>query len=187
MVQGVNVDETEMDYQKKLEMAYEVIRTSGVLKKKEIELQIGVGDVVEGYEKLDESYLESKKAIRYMELMQLSEDASDKPIMFYSKLGFFRIFGDIEDKAELEKYVPETLKRLYRYDKERNGELVLTLQTFLNHNQSLKKTAQEMHVHYRTVCNRIERIKEISGIDFHNPNEVLTVSNGLVIYRMIHR
>ena len=31
----------------------------------------------------------------------------------------------------------------------------------------------------------LEKIKQISGINFDNANEVLAVSNGLIIYKML--
>lgn len=89
--------------------------------------------------------------------------------------------------TELERYIPETLKKLYEYDDEHKGELIPTLQMFLSKNQSIKKTAGAMFVHYRTVSYRMEKIKEITGINFDNANEVLAVSNGLVIYKMLNK
>ena len=44
-----------------------------------------------------------------------------------------------------------------------------------------------MFVHYRTISYRMEKIKEITGINFDNANEVLAVSNGLVIYKMLNQ
>ena len=100
-------------------------------------------------------------------------------------LGFFQIFGEIDDVTELERYIPETLKKLYEYDDEHKGELIPTLQMFLSNNQSIRKTAGAMFVHYRTISYRLEKIKQISGINFDNANEVLAVSNGLIIYKML--
>jgi len=37
----------------------------------------------------------------------------------------------------------------------------------------------------RTISYRLEKIKQISGINFDNANEVLAVSNGLIIYKML--
>ena len=71
------------------------------------------------------------------------------------------------------------------YDDEHKGELITTLQMYLRNNQSIKKTASAMFVHYRTISYRLEKIKQISGINFDNANEVLAVSNGLIIYKML--
>lgn len=102
-----------------------------------------------------------------------------------SKLGFFRMFVNVTDKEELLSYVPESLQKLYEYDKQKNGELVDTLECFLNNKQSLKQTSKQMFVHYRTVSYRIEKIKEISSMDFNNPVEMLAVRNGLIVYRLV--
>ena len=59
-----------------------------------------------------------------------------------SKLGFFRVFADIKDKDKLLSYVPESLQKLYEFDKQKNGELVDTLECFLNNKQSLKQTSK---------------------------------------------
>ena len=109
----------------------------------------------------------------------------NKSVVHYSNLGFFQIFGEIDDVTELERYIPETLKKLYLYDDEHNGELITTLQMYLRNNQSIKKTADAMFVHYKTISYRLEKIKQISGINFDDANEVLAVSNGLIIYKML--
>lgn len=44
-----------------------------------------------------------------------------------------------------------------------------------------------MFVQYRTVSYQMEKTKEMTGINFDNANEVLTVSNGLVIYKMLNQ
>lgn len=67
----------------------------------------------------------------------------------------------------------------------KNGSLIETLECFLNNKQSLKQTSKQMFVHYRTVSYRIEKIKEISNMDFDNPAEMLAVRNGLITYRLV--
>ena len=45
----------------------------------------------------------------------------------------------------------------------KKGDLVDTLECFLNNNQSQKKTSKEMFVHYRTIMYRLRKIVEITG------------------------
>ena len=45
---------------------------------------------------------------------------------------------------------------------------VATLKTYLEHNQNLTKTAQDLYIHYKTAAYRDERISQIAGIDFIN-------------------
>ena len=184
MIQQVDSNQTELEYQKEMEEIEEVIQRSILYRKKDTDFQIGIGKSVEGYQRLKESYHEASQAIKYIEIIRQVTGDKNKSVVHYSNLGFFQIFGEIDDVTELERYIPETLKKLYLYD-EHKGELITTLQMYLRNNQSIKKTAGAMFVHYRTISYRLEKIKQISGINFDNANEVLAVSNGLIIYKML--
>ncbi|MGN9224590.1 PucR family transcriptional regulator [Coprococcus comes] len=185
MIQQVDSNQTELEYQKKMEEVEDVIQRSILYRKKDTDFQIGIGKSVEGYQRLKESYHEASRAIKYIDIIRLVTGDKNKSVVHYSNLGFFQIFGEIDDVTELERYIPETLKKLYLYDDEHKGELITTLQMYLRNNQSIKKTADEMFVHYRTISYRLEKIKQISGINFDDANEVLAVSNGLIIYKML--
>ena len=185
MIQQVDSNQTELEYQKKMEEIEAVIQRIILHRKKAIDFQIGIGKSVKGYQRLKESYHEASQAIKYIEIVRLVTGDKNKSVVHYSNLGFFQIFGEIDDMTKLERYIPETLKKLYEYDDEHKGELIPTLQMFLSNNQSIRKTAGAMFVHYRTISYRMEKIKEITGINFDNANEVLAVRNGLVIYKML--
>lgn len=185
MIQQVDSKQTELEYQKEMEEVEDVIQRSILYRKKDTDFQIGIGKSVEGYQRLKESYHEASRAIKYIDIIRLVTGDKNKSVVHYSNLGFFQIFGEIDDVTELERYIPETLKKLYLYDDEHKGELITTLQMYLKNNQSIKKTADEMFVHYRTISYRLEKIKQISGINFDDANEVLAVSNGLIIYKML--
>ena len=185
MIQQVDSDQTELEYQKEMEEIEEVIQQSILYRKKDTDFQIGIGKSVEGYQRLKESYHEASRAIKYIDIIRLVTGDKNKSVVHYSNLGFFQIFGEIDDVTELERYIPETLKKLYLYDDEHKGELITTLQMYLRNKQSIRKTADAMFVHYRTISYRLEKIKQISGINFDNTNEVLAVSNGLIIYKML--
>ena len=187
MIQQVDSNQTELEYQKEMEEVEDVIQRSILYRKKDTDFQIGIGKSVEGYQRLKESYHEASQAIKYIEIIRQVTGDKNKSVVHYSNLGFFQIFSEIDDVTELERYIPETLKKLYLYDDEHKGELITTLQMYLRNNQSIKKTAGAMFVHYRTISYRLEKIKQISGINFDNANEVLAVSNGLIIYKMLKK
>ena len=185
MIQQVDSNQTELEYQKEMEEVEDVIQRSILYRKKDTDFQIGIGKSVEGYQRLKESYHEASQAIKYIEIIRQVTGDKNKSVVHYSNLGFFQIFGKIDYMTELERCIPDTLKKLYLYDDEHKGELITTLQMYLRNNQSIKKTAGAMFVHYRTISYRLEKIKQISGINFDNANEVLAVSNGLIIYKML--
>ena len=70
------------------------------------------------------------------------------------------------------------------HDKEHDGELIETLQAYLDCDKSANKAAEKLYVNYRTLSGRLKKIKDISGIDFKNSAEMLAVRNGIVLFKM---
>jgi sugar diacid utilization regulator len=72
-----------------------------------------------------------------------------------------------------------TLRPLLDYDAERQAELVPTLRAYVDAAFNLTKSAETLSVHPNTVVYRLRRIKEISGRDPHDPEDLLLLFLGL--------
>lgn len=64
-------------------------------------------------------------------------------------------------------------------------QLVATLECYLNHKQSIRKTSELMGGHSRSVSYRLQKIVELTGMDFENIAEMLSVRNRIVILRIL--
>ena len=60
---------------------------------------------MEGYQRLKESYHEASQAIKYIEIIRQVTGDKNKSVVHYSNLGFFQIFGEIDDMTELERCI----------------------------------------------------------------------------------
>lgn len=187
MIQKVNPREGKEKYRKSIEDAWETIQTSTALNEKKLNIKAGIGRMIQGVENLALSYKEANKAISYIDIVRSLSDNPNKSVVFYSDLGFFKVLGDIERPEELLDYIPETLKRLYNYEKTDRKDLLHTLQTYLECNQSVTKTAQRLFVHNKTVNYRINKIKKITGMDYKQSNDMLNVRIGLIICKMLRK
>ena len=176
---------SNLQFQLKLEELQKKIQNNLDKRNANAEFVVGIGKDVKGYHALKNSFSDSKMALDYIRVIQKIIGDENRFVVDCSKLGFFRVFADIKDRDKLLSYVPESLQKLYEFDQQKNGELIDTLECFLNNKQSLKQTSNKLFVHYRTVSYRLEKIKEISSMDFDNPEEILAVRNGLIIYRVI--
>ena len=133
-----------------------------------------------------ESFKSSKIALKYIKVIRRIIGDEDKSVIDSTKVGFFyQILEKMKDINQLQAFIPESLNKLRQYDIQKNGELVDTLECYLNVNQSLKKTSELMFIHYRTVSYRLQKIIEIMNIDFNNPAEVLSVRIGLIAIRVL--
>ncbi|BFH12144.1 PucR family transcriptional regulator [Paenibacillus dendritiformis] len=146
-----------------------------------IDLQVGIGNAAHSISELPRSYKEAQDALQLGTLIN-----GNSAISAFSDLGIYRLLCQIEDADELAKFIPLSLKKLLAYKQPNRDDLIKTLQTFLEHHQNAAKTAEELYVHYKTVTYRIERIKEITGMDMDDPDEMLSVQVGLKILVLLN-
>ncbi len=65
--------------------------------------------------------------------------------------------------------------RIYEYDLENGTELLLTLETYLRHNKSLKSASEELFIHRSTMTYRLGCIEKISKLNLDDPSERLHI------------
>ena len=185
VIQAVDKEQTQEEYRREIKKIVESVQEDVSMHNKHLKVKAGVGKVVDGIIHLPESFKEANEAFMFVDVAgELSEEGSPQAMLF-SDLGIFKLLCQLEDPPMLLEYVPEGLQKLYNYKKPQRDDLIVTLKTYLDRNQNLSKTAQELYVHYKTAAYRIEKITKITGIDFDNANEVLAVRIGLVVYKMI--
>ena len=75
---------------------------------------------------------------------------------------------------------------MYQYDKANGGDYLHTLKVYLNNQMNAVKTAQALFIHRATMVYRLDRIRELTGIDFKDPDKMLhlTISTNLLVKDM---
>jgi sugar diacid utilization regulator len=93
--------------------------------------------------------------------------ASRQPagVTTYDSLGIYRILAGGQHTAEVEGFVREWLGPLLDYDAAHNAELVKTLSTYLECGGSYDEAADGLAIHRSTLRYRLQRIREVSGLD----------------------
>lgn len=180
-----NRTEEKLDLRKKLEEFQRIIQDQLKEEKSKYEFLIGVGNKVKGYHNLKESFADSKIAIEYIDVIRKIVGDTNKTVVDCSRLGFFQIFANIKDEKQLRTYIPDTVHEIHQYDIQKNGELIDTLECYLNHKQSIRKASELMGVHARTVSYRLQKIVKLTGMDFDNVAEMLAVRNGIIILKIL--
>jgi sugar diacid utilization regulator len=70
-----------------------------------------------------------------------------------------------EDPGELQRFHEETVAPLAAYDEQYGTDLMKTLETFLDADGNVAGTAEKLFTHRHTVRYRLDRIRELSGLD----------------------
>ena len=75
-------------------------------------------------------------------------------VTYNDDLGIFRLISIPQEKEEILR--DKLLNRIYEYDKKRNGNLIETLEVFLDTGRSIKTTAEKLFTHPNTVKYRLK-------------------------------
>src|SRR5919206_2421540 len=99
----------------------------------------------------------------------------------FEETGAYRLLlpAMTEDPAELRRFHSETVAPLIAYDEEYETELVRTLETFLDLDANVARTAERLFTHRHTIRYRLERVRELSGFDVSSTEGRERLSLGL--------
>jgi sugar diacid utilization regulator len=126
---------------------------------------VGVGGPAGRPSELPRSLREAGLALRLQKSLLPGSSACE-----YPKLGIFRMLAAIPDLSDVESFVREWLGGLLDYDARRRAELVHTLTQYLEHGGNYDATAAELSVHKSTLKYRLQRIRELTGLELNDPD-----------------
>jgi PucR family transcriptional regulator, purine catabolism regulatory protein len=106
-------------------------------------------------------------------------------VLAFSDLGVYRLLVRLRETPELWTFYRETLSKLADYDTRQRADLIKTLDAYFNHLGNLRATSEALHVHRNTLLYRLERIKEISGMDLDNAEEHFALWLALRAHRVL--
>jgi sugar diacid utilization regulator len=90
-----------------------------------------------------------------------------------------------EDPGELRGFFDETVAPLVSYDEQYETDLVRTLESFLDADGNVARTAERLFTHRHTVRYRLERVKELTALDVSSTDGRERLSLGLKAMRVL--
>ena len=86
---------------------------------------------------------------------------------------------------EVRAFFEDTVAPIVRYDEQYSTDLVATLAAYLGENCNMNATAASIYAHRHTVSYRLERIRELTGLDPLTSEDRERLGLGLKAYRII--
>lgn len=86
----------------------------------------------------------------------------------FADLGTYRLLLSMADPDALRAFADSMLAPLDGYDHDHNGELIRSLQSFLQHNARWETAAADLFVHRHTLRYRMRKVEELTGRDLGN-------------------
>ena len=111
----------------------------------------------------------------------------DGVALAFEQTGAYRLLLSAmsENPAELRRFYEETVEPVAAYDEQYETELVRTLSTFLEADGNVAGTAQRLFTHRHTIYYRLERVRELSGLDVSSSDGREKLSLGLKAMRVL--
>jgi PucR family transcriptional regulator, purine catabolism regulatory protein len=137
-----------------------------------IEVVMGISGEMKGCSKksIKKLYDQAKIALHFAQ-----KERKEGHCCTWNELGIEKIIYFMKQSELLSDFSWERLQPLIEYDQLNDTEFIKTLYIYLKHFFRLKESGEELHIHPNTVKYRINKIQEIMGIDFNNPEEYMNL------------
>ncbi|HEX2417558.1 MAG TPA: helix-turn-helix domain-containing protein, partial [Micromonosporaceae bacterium] len=99
-----------------------------------------------------------------------------------SELGFVGLL--LSERRDTARFVQEAIGPVIDYDRRRGTALVATLEAYFGAGASASRAAETLHVHVNTVTQRMERISQLIGDRWQQPERALEVQLALRLHRL---
>jgi len=117
----------------------------------------------------------------------VAEGEAQDGVLAFEQTGAYRLLlsSMTENPAELQRFYSETVEPLVAYDEQYETELLQTLERFLEADGNVAGTAQRLFTHRHTVYYRLERVRELTGLDVSSSDGREKLSLGLKAMRVL--
>jgi len=114
-------------------------------------------------------------------------DAGPEGALAFEATGAYRLLlpAISEDPGELQRFYSETVAPLVAYDEQYETDLVQTLETFLECDGNVANSAQRLFTHRHTIRYRLERVRDLSGLDVGSTDGREKLGLGLKAMRVL--
>ena len=121
-----------------------------------IPVYMAIGDSCDNIERINVAYLEAWETIDIGKKLYNNDFA-----LTYSDMAPYHLVKNFLTSTGNTKLYARIYEPLMKYDREKSGELIQTLETYLECNFSRTKTAEKLHLHRNSLNYRLQKIEEL--------------------------
>ena len=85
----------------------------------------------------------------------------------------------------MRSFYRDTVEPLVRYDDQYRSDLLGTLESYLEQNCNMNATAAAIYAHRHTVAYRLDRVRELTGLDPMQSEDRERLGLGIKAYRIL--
>ncbi|MTI67385.1 MAG: hypothetical protein FH753_12430 [Firmicutes bacterium] len=142
-------------------------------------VSIGIGKYMEYVKNVHHSYYQAKKAIKLGRIIYGNDNT-----IYYNELGIFNLLQSIYQSSEAQRFCRDKVGKLIEYDEKHGTNLFENVKVLSKNDWNLKKSSEELFIHYNTMKYRFKRISEILKLDLSNSEQKLNIAISLKLIQM---
>ncbi|WP_165355018.1 helix-turn-helix domain-containing protein [Nocardioides oleivorans] len=100
-------------------------------------------------------------------------------------LGLYRSLFSRAGRGEIAAFVRTTVGPLLDHDRERQRDLTVTLETYLEQARHHARTCEVLHIHANTLYQRLDRVTALLGPGWKDPGRALELQVALRLHRLM--
>lgn len=150
-------------------------------KKKSAGSFVGVGSCVKSYKELPASLRQAEQTVR---ILQNRNDTEAK-ILFYEDLDVLQILGHPLIEEEALAFAGEILNAIDEPDPKKRNDFFDTICAYFEAGGNLRRVSELLFTHYNTVVYRINRIRDVYGVDLRDPDTAFNFQLALKIKELL--
>lgn len=149
---------------------------------------IGVSPLLSDISNLLRGYNLAERSCKIHEILLKTGNpkySTEQFVRKYEDYQFHNLLLACPDPAILKDNIHPAIFTLAQYDLKNNSILLKTLRCFLEHNQSIADTAHVLYTHRNTISYRLNRIQELTSINYENYSERFKLECSFIIYDLL--
>jgi hypothetical protein len=140
---------------------------------------VGVATSAGGAGGITDGWREARQTLAAMLRLGRTGEVSDP-----AGLGLARLLLGGNGPQDLEEFVDRTVGPVLRYDAARETQLAATLDAWLATGGALRDTAERLHIHPNTVTQRLDRVGQLLGDGWRQPDRKLDLQLAMQMVRL---
>ena len=139
---------------------------------------IGISTMVENIKDLAKAYQEAQVALEVGKVFE-----NEKNIISYENLGIGRLIYQLPTTL-CEMFLQEVFKKGSLESLDR--ETLMTIQCFFENNLNVSETSRKLFVHRNTLVYRLEKIRNLTGLDLREFEHAITFKVALMVRKYLN-
>ncbi|MDO5755844.1 MAG: helix-turn-helix domain-containing protein, partial [Tissierellia bacterium] len=142
-------------------------------------LTVSIGEIEDRVDKVYQSFYNAKENIHIGRAL-----FGDGHILEHEDMIIYKLLWQSHKYGTADCVYRRKLEKLKEYDKKKDTEYYGTLEAYIANDFNMKKTSRKLYIHYNTMKQRMNTIKEMIEFDYSDMNKMLLMALSLKFDQM---